>query len=120
MRATPHQRVKEHGSKTDLIEKIVGLVEAGPDESADAHKRRLRNTSNAKLLHLLDLGEKVKALGGRDAMVKKALELKGQSKDHEYSDKLKTLSLGKLVDMIGSLERARKKVAAKQAKAAAS
>ena len=121
MRPTPHQRVKEqHGSKTDLIEKIVGLVEAGPDESADDHKRRLRNTSNAKLLHLLDLGEKVKGLGGRDAMVKKVLELKGQSKDHEYSDRLKTLSLGKLVDMIGSLERARKKVAAEQAKAAAS
>lgn len=120
MRASPLQIVKErHGSKADLIDKIVGLVEAGPDESADEHKRRLRNTSNAKLLHLLALGEKVKELGGRDAMVKKVLELKGQPKDHEYGDKLEKLSLGRLVDMIGSLERARKKAAKKQAKAGA-
>jgi hypothetical protein len=119
MRATPLQIVKErHSSKTDLIEKIVGLVEPGPDESADEHKRRLRNTSNAKLLHLLGLGEKVKALGGRDAMVKKVLELKGQPKDHEYSDRLKKVSLSRLVDMIGSLERAKKKLAKKRAKAA--
>ena len=116
MRASPHQIVNEqHGSKTDLIDKIVGLVEAGPDESADQHKRRLRNTSNAKLLHLLAIGERVKELGGRDAMVKKVLELKGQPKDHEYGDHLKKMSLGRLVDMIGSLERARKKVAKKQA-----
>lgn len=118
MRPTPHQRVKEqHGSKTDLIDKIVGLVEPGPDESSDDHKRRLRNTSNAKLLHLLDLGEKVKALGGRDAMVKTVLALKGQPKDHEYGDALKQLTLGRLVDMIGSLERAQKKVAKKAAAA---
>jgi hypothetical protein len=122
MRATPLQVVKEHhGSKTALIDKIVGLVEPGPDESPDDHKRRLRNASNAKLLHLLRTGEQVKALGGRDAMVKKVLELKGQPKDHEYGDKLKKLSFGRLVDMIGSLERARKakeRAAKKQAEAA--
>ena len=107
---TPLQIVKEqHGSKSDLIEKIVGLVEPLPEESEDEHKRRLRNVSNAKLLHLLGLGEKVKELGGRDGMVKKILELKGQPKDHEYGDSLKRLSLSRLVDTIGSLEKAKKR-----------
>ena len=107
---TPLQIVKEqHGSKSDLIEKIVGLVEPLPEESEDEHKRRLRNVSNAKLLHLLGVGEKVKELGGRDGMVKTILELKGQPKDHEYSDALKRLSLSRLVDMIGSLQRAKKR-----------
>jgi hypothetical protein len=107
---SPLQIVKEkHGSKADLIDKIVGMVEPLPDESEDEHKRRLRNVSNAKLLHLLGVGEKVQKLGGRDAMVKKVLELKGQPKDHEYGDSLKRLSLSRLVDLIGGLKKAHKR-----------
>lgn len=121
-KATPLNRVKdEFGDKTKLVEKIAALVEPKGDESSDAHKRRLKNVSNKKLLHLLALGEKVKALGGRDAIVKRILELRGQSKDHEYGDKLKRLPLGRVVDLVGSLERgAREKTpAAKPAAKAA-
>lgn len=125
-KATPLNRVKdEFGDKSKLVDKIAALVEPKGDESGDAHKRRLKNVSNKKLLHLLALGEKVKALGGRDAIVKRILELRGQSKDHEYSDKLKRLPLGRVVDLVGSLERgAREKTpgakpAAKAAKKAA-
>ena len=32
----------------------------------------------------------------------KIVELKGQPKDHEYADKLRRLSLGRIVDMLGS------------------
>ena len=82
MRKTPLQIVKEqHGSKADLIKKLAGLIESEDGESDDDHKRRLRNVSNAKLLHLLDIGERAKAAGGRDGLVAKILELKGQSKD---------------------------------------
>jgi hypothetical protein len=103
---SPHQIVvADHGSKSALIDKVVGLAEPMDGESADEHKRRLRNVSNAKLLHLASIGEKAKALGGRDAMVKKILELKGQSKDHEFGDALKTRSLGQLIDMMASVER---------------
>ncbi len=125
-KATPLNRVKdEFGDKSKLVDKIAALVEPKGDESSDAHKRRLKNVSNKKLLHLLALGEKVKALGGRDAIVKRILELRGQSKDHEYGDKLKRLPLGRVVDLVGSLERgAREKTpgakpAAKAAKKAA-
>ena len=33
----------------------------------------------------------MKELGGRDAIVKKIVELKGQPKDHEYADKLRRM-----------------------------
>jgi len=113
---TPLNQVKDKfGGKTELVEKIVALVEPKGDESSDAHKRRLKNVSNKKLLHLLALGEKVKSLGGRDAIVKRILELRGQSKDHEYGDKLKRLPLGKVVDVLGGLERGTKERTAKPA-----
>jgi hypothetical protein len=104
--ATPLQIVKKtHGSKEKLVEAVVGLVDPIEGESDDDHKRRLRNAPNAKLLHLVKIGERVKELGGRDAVVKKVLELKGQPKDHEYADKLRKLSFGRLLDMLGSVER---------------
>lgn len=106
MRKTPLQIVKEqHGSKADLINKLVGLIDSEDGESDDDHKRRLRNVSNAKLLHLLDVGERAKAAGGRDGLVAKILELKKQSKDHEYGDALKKKSLGDLLDMVASVQR---------------
>lgn len=119
MRKTPHQIVNEtHGGKAGLIDAVIALVEAGADEEADAHRRRLRNVSNAKLLHLLALGQRVKELGGREAIVKRVLELKNQPKDHEFGDRLRKLSLGRLVDTLGALERSAKAAAAKPAKAA--
>ena len=105
MRKTPLQIVKEqHGSKADLINKLAGLIESEDGESDDDHKRRLRNVSNAKLLHLLDIGERTKAAGGRDGLVAKVLELKGQSKDHEYSDALKRTALGELLELHASIK----------------
>lgn len=105
MRKTPLQIVKEqHGSKADLINKLAGLIESEEGESDDEHKRRLRNVSNAKLLHLLDIGERTKAAGGRDGLVAKVLELKGQSKDHEYSDALKRKALGELLELHASVK----------------
>lgn len=117
---TPLQIVKEHyGSKEKLIEKVVSLVERPEHESEEEHKRRLRNVANGKLLHLVALGERAKALGGREGMIARILELKGQTKDHEYRDKLAKLTLGRLVDMVGSLERAGKRAGASARRARA-
>lgn len=111
--ASPLQIVNQRfGSKAELVDKVIALVEPQDGESSEEHKRRLRNVANRKLLHLVALGEKAQALGGRVAIVKRILELKGQTRDHEYSDKLKTLPLGKLVDLVASLER-RAKASAK-------
>ena len=105
MRPSPHQIVtQQHGSKADLIDNVVGLVEPMDGESADEHKRRLRNVSNAKLLHLLTVGEKAKELGGREMIVTKIVEAKGQPKDHEYKDALMAKPLGQLIDLLGSAQ----------------
>lgn len=110
---TPLQIVKdEHGSKDALVDKVAALVDRDEGESEEDHKKRLKLVPNAKLLHLHTVGERAKALGGRDAMVAKILELKKQAKDHEYADKLKSLSLGTLIDKVESLERAAKKASA--------
>ena len=102
---SPLQIIKEqHGSKADLIAKIVPLIEAEEGESADDHKARLAHVANRKLLHLHALGEKVKGLGGRKAIQTKILELKKQPKDHEYETKLGTMSLGQIVDLLEALQ----------------
>lgn len=103
---TPLQLVKDqHGSKDALIDALVAVIDRPEGESEDEHRKRLVHVSNAKLLHLLAVSEQAKALGGRDGMVAKIQELKGQTKDHEYGDRLKKLSLGRLVDMTRSLQR---------------
>ena len=103
---SPLQIIKdEHGSKDELIAKVIPLIDKLDDESEDEQKARLKHTANAKLLHLLALGEKAKALGGRDGMVKTIAELKGQPKDNEYTDALKRMTLGQLVDLTTSLQR---------------
>lgn len=106
---SPLQIVKEtHGSKEELVKKVASLVEPEEGESAEEHLARLKYVSNAKLLHLVALAEQAQALGGRDGMVAKILELKGQTKDREYEDKLKKLSMGRLVDLTRSLTQAAK------------
>lgn len=103
---TPLQIIRDqHGSKDALIDKVLPLVEPLDGESTDDHKKRLKYVANAKLLHLHALGERAKKLGGRDKIVARILELRGQTKDHEYADKLKKLSLGRIVDLLQSTER---------------
>lgn len=107
---TPLQLVKDqYGSKDGLIEKVASLIDRDEGESEDEHRKRLKYVSNAKLLHLAAVVEQAKAQGGRDGLVAKIMELKGQTKDHEFGDRLKQLSLARLVDMTRSLERAAKK-----------
>lgn len=112
-KATPLTTIKDqHGTKAALIDKVLPLIDNLPDESDDDCKKRLSHVANRKLLHLLALGEKVKTLGGRDGMVKAIAELKGQPKDNEYTDSLKLLSLGELVDQVTNLTRKAKKAKA--------
>ena len=107
---TPLQIVKDrYGSKDKLIDAIAALVEREDGETEDEHKKRLRHVSNAKLLHLAAVAEQAKGLGGKDGLVEKILAIKNQPKDHEYRDRLKRLSLGRLVDTHQSLQKAAKK-----------
>jgi hypothetical protein len=103
---TPLQIVKDRfGTKNELIDAVVAVVERDEGETEADHKKRLKLVSNAKLLHLLGVAEQAKTLGGRDGMIEKILARKGQPKDHEYRDALKRMSLGRLVDLTQSLSR---------------
>jgi hypothetical protein len=103
---SPLQLVKElHGSKDALVAKVAAVVEPLAGESADELAARLKHAANAKLLHLLAIGERVKALGGKAALASKVAELQGHAKDFPYVDKLKTFSFGRLLDMLQAAER---------------
>jgi hypothetical protein len=109
-RLSPLQRVKKlYGSKDELVARVVELVEPRPDESKEQLGARLKHAANSTLLHLVEVGEKVKELGGRDAIVTRIAELRGQVRDHYYTDKLRTLSFGRLLDMLRTAERRAKK-----------
>jgi hypothetical protein len=111
---SPLQIVKTiHGSKEQLVAKLVDLIEAEDGESKEEHAKRLSHVANAKLLKLLELGEKVKKLGGRTAIVAKVAELRGQAKDKDFVARLERRTLGYLVDAYESLTKAAKKAAAK-------
>ncbi len=82
---SPLQNVKKlFGSKEQLIAKVIDLLTPGEGESREAFSKRLKYVANAKLLRLAQVGEKIKSLGGREALVAKLAELKGQAKDKDF------------------------------------
>ena len=113
MKKTPLQRVKDlYGSKDELVTKLSDLLEPADGESKEDLAARLKHVANNKLLHLHDVAEKVKGLGGKEALVAKVAELRKQAKDEDFVNKLKEWSTGKLLDSYESLSRAAKKATA--------
>ena len=103
---SPLQIVKEKfGSKEKLAKKVAGLFEPNEDEDKDEFTARLVHVANSKLLHLVEVGERLKKLGGKDKLAAKVAELKGQAKDADYLEKLKGFTPGRLIDMHDSLTR---------------
>jgi hypothetical protein len=116
---SPLARVKEEfGGKDKLVDKLVGLVDAG-DESKDDLRRRLLGAANSKLLRLHVVATKVKEQGGHDKLAAAAAAGAGHGKDKDYVAKLGSFSNGRLVDMLeASDRRAKRKAAPPKAKAA--
>lgn len=119
---SPLQNVKKiYGSKDQLISKVIELLTPADGESREDFSKRLKYVANAKLLRLVQIGEKIKELGGRSALVAKLAELKGQAKDKDFTASLGKLSLARLLDTYQALTRKvknAKPVAAKPAKPA--
>jgi hypothetical protein len=109
---SPLARVKEEfGGKDKLVDKLVGLVDAG-DESKDDLRRRLLGAANSKLLRLHVVATKVKEQGGHDKLAAAAATGRGHGKDKDYVAKLGSFSNGRLVDMLDAADRAAKRKAA--------
>lgn len=114
--ATPLQIVKEKfGSKDKLVDALTALLEPQDGESKEDHTLRLKRVANAKLLHLHSVGEEVKGLGGKDALVKKVAELHGHSKDKDYVSAISQASISNLLDQYKAGTRRNAAKAAKKA-----
>ena len=118
--ASPLARVKEEfGGKDKLVDKLVGLVDAGDDESKDDLRKRLLGAANSKLLRLHVVATKVKAQGGHDSLASAAATAVGHGKDKDFVAKLESLSNGRLVDILeAGQKKAKRKSDAVTAKAA--
>lgn len=99
---SPLQIVKDKfGSKKELATKLAGTLEPAEGESKDELVERLSLVSNAKLLHLHALSEKVTAHGGREGLVSKLAAAEGKSNDKDYVAMLTSKrSLAWLIDRI--------------------
>lgn len=96
---SPLQIVKDKfGSKQELATKLADMLEAEEDESKEEHVERLGRVSNAKLLHLHDLAEKVADKGGREGLTTKIAAAAGKSNDKDFIASLDKRSLGWLYD----------------------
>ncbi|HEY8379750.1 MAG TPA: hypothetical protein VIK91_24840 [Nannocystis sp.] len=117
---TPLQNVKKlFGSKDQLVAKVAELLPSSfAGESVEDYKKRLKYVANSKLLRLAEIGEKVKKLGGVQALIDRIAELKGHAKDKDYKAALAKFSVPRLVDLHQSLTRRLKKSQAKPAEAA--
>ncbi len=113
---TPVQLVKErYGSKEELAKLLYKRLESPfADESADDFQRRIRTTSNKKLLRLMATHETVeKEFGGKSGLIDAIMALhQPQGKpDLVYRAKLETYRLTRLLDLQRSLaKRARASV----------
>ena len=108
---SPLQVLKDKfGSKQELAKRLAEVLEPEEDESKDELAERLALASNAKLLHLHELSEKVAAHGGREGLVNEIATAQNKSKDKDYIAALSTKrTLGWLVDRAETLARKKNK-----------
>lgn len=107
MKKSPLMQVRERfGSKEALAQKLVGVVRRPEEESEEDFERRLRTTSNRKLLRLWEAEEQVKAKGGRSAMIDAIMRLKfGAHPEAAYRSRLEGYANTRLLDLLGQFER---------------
>ncbi len=98
----------EHGSKEKLVDRLVAMLGSitSSDENKDDVKARLLAASNKKLLRLFEVAGEIKdKYGSVEKLAEKAAEVLGRAKDAPYVAKLKTLTPGRLLDLLRVAER---------------
>jgi len=101
---SPAQLVKQDfGSKKELAAKVMPLIERKADETEEEFKSKIETLSNKKLLKLYRVGTEVsEKFQTKDALVEavyKTAHPDSGKIDNDYLNKLKTFSLGRLLDM---------------------
>jgi hypothetical protein len=106
LKKSPLSRVKdEFGGKDKLVDKIVGVLDAG-DESKDDLRKRLLGVGNGKLIRLHSVATRTKEAGGHDKLVATTADKLKRGKDKDYVAKLGEFSNARLLDMLSVVERA--------------
>lgn len=102
----PKARVEVgHGGKEALAKALAPSLATG-DESADSVAGRLKTASNTQLLRLQKVVEVVKKQwGSREKLIAAILDGGKKAKDNDYSAKLASFSLPRLVDIAQSAAR---------------
>jgi hypothetical protein len=109
---SPLERVKqEFGGKDKLVDKLVGLIDAG-DESKDDLRKRLLGAANGKLVRLHAVASRVKQQGGHDKLVAATAQSLGRAKDKDYVEKLASYPDTRLFDILDASEIRNKRKAA--------
>jgi hypothetical protein len=112
LKKSPLSRVKdEFGGKDKLVDKIVGVLDAG-DESKDDLRKRLLGVGNGKLIRLHSVATRTKEAGGHDKLVATTADKLKRGKDKDYVAKLGEFSNARLLDMLSVVERAQASAAA--------
>ncbi|HVV50767.1 MAG TPA: hypothetical protein VHO06_13970 [Polyangia bacterium] len=102
LKKSPLARVKdEFGGKDKLVDKIVGILDAG-DESKEDLRKRLLGVANGKLIRLHSVATRTKAAGGHDQLAASAAEKRKHGKDKDYVAKLGEYSNARLLDMLSA------------------
>ena len=101
---SPAQIVKrDFGSKKELAAKVMPLIERKAEETEEEFKSRIETLSNKKLLKLLRVGtEMAEGFDSKDALAEAVytrLSKEGSKTDNDYLNKLKSFSMGRLLDM---------------------
>jgi hypothetical protein len=106
LKKSPLARVKdEFGGKDKLVDKIVGVLDAG-DEGKDVLRKRLLGVANGKLIRLFSVATRTKQAGGHDKLAATTAERHKHGKDKDYVAKLGGLSDARLLDMLQAADRA--------------
>jgi hypothetical protein len=94
----------DFGGKDKLVDKIVGVLDAG-DESKDELRKRLLGVANRKLIRLHAVATQTKQAGGHDKLAAATADRLGRAKDKDYVTKLEAYSNGRLIDIMQAAER---------------
>lgn len=104
MRPSPLQKVKtQFGSREELVNQLVPLVDRRPDDSDQSVRSRLMGLANGRLLRLWEVEQKVREqFGSKDALLDKLVEARkaaGHTSLDAVREKLSAYSKARLLDM---------------------
>ena len=98
---SPLQRVREeHGSKDELVDKILEVLEVPEGEDPLDFEERLSTTSNKKLLRIWDYHELVQdQFGSRQGLIDKITTARFPGGNSDFAEKLSDYTLPRLVGL---------------------